>query len=129
VANPAIIRLWENAWEEFIPFLDYDGGDPQDLMQHQRHRKPERPLPARGQGPWALPHRAGCHEVPVSGHPIPRPQRHRSDTLGNEVVESAWGAVPALLPVCFPGPLAEPGVRLSTHPALHGQLFGGVRGR
>src|SRR3954447_10989160 len=21
---PAIIRLWENAWAEFIPFLDYD---------------------------------------------------------------------------------------------------------
>ena len=21
---PAIIRLWESAWEEFIPFLDYD---------------------------------------------------------------------------------------------------------
>ena len=21
---PAIIRLWANAWEEFIPFLDYD---------------------------------------------------------------------------------------------------------
>jgi putative transposase len=21
---PAIIRLWENAWTEFIPFLDYD---------------------------------------------------------------------------------------------------------
>jgi putative transposase len=21
---PAIIRLWDNAWEEFIPFLDYD---------------------------------------------------------------------------------------------------------
>jgi putative transposase len=21
---PAIIRLWSNAWEEFIPFLDYD---------------------------------------------------------------------------------------------------------
>ena len=21
---PAMIRLWENAWEEFIPFLDYD---------------------------------------------------------------------------------------------------------
>jgi putative transposase len=20
---PAIIRLWRNAWEEFIPFLDY----------------------------------------------------------------------------------------------------------
>ena len=22
---PAIIRLWRNAWEEFIPFLDYGG--------------------------------------------------------------------------------------------------------
>ena len=21
----AIVRLWNNAWEEFIPFLDYDG--------------------------------------------------------------------------------------------------------
>jgi putative transposase len=21
---PAIVRLWENAWQEFIPFLDYD---------------------------------------------------------------------------------------------------------
>ncbi len=21
---PEIIRLWDNAWEEFIPFLDYD---------------------------------------------------------------------------------------------------------
>jgi hypothetical protein len=49
--------------------------------------------------------------------------------MGHKVVESAWGAVPALLPVCFPRPLAEPGVRLSTHPALHGQLFGGVLGR
>jgi len=22
---PAIIRLWENAWTEFVPFLDYGG--------------------------------------------------------------------------------------------------------
>jgi hypothetical protein len=26
--------------------------------------------------------------MPVSGHPIPRPQRHRSDTMGNEVEAS-----------------------------------------
>jgi hypothetical protein len=49
---------------------------------------------------------------------------HRSNTMGRAVVESAWGAVPALLPVRFPRPLAEPGVRLSTHPALHDQLLG-----
>jgi putative transposase len=21
---PAVVRLWDNAWDEFIPFLDYD---------------------------------------------------------------------------------------------------------
>jgi putative transposase len=63
-------------------------GDPQGVVQHQRDRKLERPLPARGQGPWALPHRAGRHEVPLSGHPISGPQRHRSDTMGNEVEAS-----------------------------------------
>jgi len=36
------------------------------------------------------------------------------------IVESAWGAVPELLPVRFPRPLAEPGVRVSPHRALHG---------
>ena len=35
-------------------------------------------------------------------------------------VESAWGAVPGLLPVRFPRPLAEPAVRLSPQRALHG---------
>jgi hypothetical protein len=59
-------------------------------------------------------------------NPITRPDRQRQGTMGHKVVESAWGAVSALLPVCFPRPLAEPGVRLSTHPALHGQLLGSV---
>jgi hypothetical protein len=36
------------------------------------------------------------------------------------VVESAWGAVPGLLLVRFPRPLAEPGVPVSGHRALHG---------
>jgi hypothetical protein len=34
-------------------------------------------------------------------------------------VESAWGAVPALLLVRFPRPPAEPAVRLSPQRALH----------
>jgi putative transposase len=25
---PAVIRLWDNAWNEFIPFLDYAGSSP-----------------------------------------------------------------------------------------------------
>jgi hypothetical protein len=36
------------------------------------------------------------------------------------VVESAWGAVPGLLPVRFPRPLAEPAVPVSRQRALHG---------
>ena len=41
----------------------------------------------------------------------------------NAVVdESAWGAVSELLPIRFPRPLPEPGVRISTHRALHGRF-------
>jgi hypothetical protein len=36
------------------------------------------------------------------------------------LVESAWGAVPELLPVHFPRPLAEPAVPVSRQRALHG---------
>ena len=35
------------------------------------------------------------------------------------LVKSGRGAVPALPPVRFPGPLPEPDVRLAPHPALH----------
>ena len=40
--------------------------------------------------------------------------------MDDALVESARGAVLALLPVRFPVPLAEPAVRLSTQRALHG---------
>jgi hypothetical protein len=36
------------------------------------------------------------------------------------VVESTWGAVPGLLSVRFPRPLAEPAVPVSRQRALHG---------
>lgn len=41
--------------------------------------------------------------------------------MDNALVESARGAVSALLPVRFPVPLAEPAVRVSTQRALHGR--------
>ena len=41
-------------------------------------------------------------------------------------VESAWGAVPELLPVRFPRPLAEPAVPVSRQRALHGFCRSGV---
>lgn len=39
-------------------------------------------------------------------------------------VESAWGAVSGFPRVRFPRPLAEPDVRFSPHPALHGFTLG-----
>ena len=78
---PAIVRLWDNAWEEFIPFLDYDVEIRTVLCSHQRDRVAERPLPAGGQGPRPLPHRAGRAKVPVPGHPVPGPDRDRQNPM------------------------------------------------
>ncbi len=84
-------------------------------------RVPQRPLPPGRPGPRALRHRAGGDEMPVPGHPVTGPERYRSNPVGPTVVESARGAVSALLPIRFLGPLAEPGVRVSTRRALHGR--------
>ena len=74
---PAIIRLWDNAWAEFIPFLDYDIEIRKVICSHERDRDAERPLPAGGQGPRPLPDRAGRAEVPLPGDPVPGPDRDR----------------------------------------------------
>jgi hypothetical protein len=55
--------------------------------------------------------------------------RGRPRPVDDALVESARSAVPALLPVRFCGPLAEPGVRLSTHRALHDRCRQDVVGR
>ncbi len=34
---PAIVRLWENAWAEFVPFLQFDKEIPPDRVHHQRY--------------------------------------------------------------------------------------------
>ncbi len=57
-------------------------GDPPDHLQHKRDRVIERPLPAGGARPRALPDRTSRAEVPLSGHPIPRPDRPRQGEVG-----------------------------------------------
>jgi hypothetical protein len=51
---PAIVRLWNNAWTEFVPFLNFDPQDPHDHLHDQRDRKLGRQIPTSRQGPWAL---------------------------------------------------------------------------
>lgn len=53
------------------------------------NRKLERPLPAGRESPRPLPDRTGRDEMPVSGHPIPGPDRERPDTMDHEVETSA----------------------------------------
>jgi transposase-like protein len=56
---PAIIRLWEGAWEQFIPFLDYDIEIRTVLCSTNAIEISQRPVPAGDQGPRSLPLRAG----------------------------------------------------------------------
>jgi putative transposase len=65
---PGIVRLWNNAWSEFTPFLNVDPQDPHGHLHHQRDRKSERAVPPGGQGAWALPERAGRAQMSVPGH-------------------------------------------------------------
>ena len=64
-----------NAWAEFIPFLDYDVEIRTVICSTNAIESLERPLPAGGEGPRPLPHRAGRDEMSVPGHPIPGPDR------------------------------------------------------
>jgi hypothetical protein len=52
---PAISKLWEIAWGEFIPFLDERRRDPVRDLQHERDRVAQRALPSRCQSPRTLP--------------------------------------------------------------------------
>ena len=85
---PAMNRLWGNAWEEFIPFLDYDVEIRKVLCSHQRDRVAERPLPPGRPGPRALPERAVRDEDACTWSPDPwtprAPARHDGPCGGNQ---------------------------------------------
>jgi hypothetical protein len=64
--------------------------------------------------PGSHPHPGGLHLLGRSSSPPRHPGSSRA------IVESAWSAVPELLPVRFSRPLAEPAVQISPQRALHG---------
>src|SRR6266542_3418353 len=115
----AMIRLWRNAWNEFIPFLDYDTEIRKVICStnaieslNARYRRAVR---ARGHFPSEQAALKCLYLVTRSLDPT-----GKGRARWGAVVESARSAVSALLPIRFLGPLAEPGVRVSTHRALHG---------
>jgi putative transposase len=62
----AVIRLWENAWNKFIPFRTTTSRSARSSARPTRS-SPQRPLPAGSQGQRPLPDRAGSPEMPVPG--------------------------------------------------------------
>ena len=82
------VRLWRNAWQEFIPFLDYDTEIREGDLFDQRHRVAQRPLPPRDQGPQSFPHRAGSPEMPILGHPVTGPDRDRPEAMDHALETS-----------------------------------------
>ena len=81
-AYPAIGKLWRNAWEQFVPFLDYRDVEIRTVLcSTNAIESLERPLPTSRDRPRPLPDRAGRPEVPLPGDPISGPQGHRPATM------------------------------------------------
>jgi len=85
---PAIVRMWEKAWSEFAPFLDYDVEIRRVICStnaiESLNARYRRAIRARG----ALPDRAGRTQVPVPGDPSPGPDRQGPGTMGHEMERS-----------------------------------------
>ncbi len=69
----AIIWLWNNAGEEFIPFLDYNLKIRTMLCSTNAIKSLNARYRRGGQGPRPLPDRTGRVEVPLPSHPLPGP--------------------------------------------------------
>ncbi len=84
---PAVIRLWDNAWSEFIPFLDYDVEIRRVICStnaiESLNARYRRAVKARGH------FRAGRIEMSLSRHPISGPDRCRQGTMDDAVEASA----------------------------------------
>jgi putative transposase len=82
---PAIIRLWDTAWSEFCPFLDYDVEIRRVIYStnaiESLDARFRRAVKARGH----FPKRPSSVEVSLPHHPLPRPHRTRTSTLGDAV--------------------------------------------
>jgi transposase-like protein len=78
---PAVRNLWENAWADFVPFLDYSPEIRRVIYStnaieslHARFRRATL-------GPGPLPQRAGRPQVPLPCRALPGPHRQRSAPL------------------------------------------------
>src|SRR4249920_2357095 len=82
---PAIIRLWENAWAEFVPFLRFDREIRTVICTTNAIESINARLRRAVNAPWPLPDRAGRPEVPVPGDHEPGPHRTGTQAVDQPV--------------------------------------------
>src|SRR4029450_12506752 len=119
-------RLATSTTKQHVQALEQHGVDAEEVArQHALGLRGQELPPGQTRAPrrWVHP---GAFEQPPHGagcDPVAKLREFAVD------VESAWGAVAGSPWLRFPRPLAEPDVRLSPHPALHGimPLVGGAR--
>lgn len=105
---PTIVKLWENAWAEFVPFLAFDVETRKVICSTNAIESVNRPHPQGRPHPWALPERGRSTQVRLHGVDEPRPHRHRPPAL-----DHALESTPERLPDRLRRP-AHPGQPLTT---------------
>ena len=71
---PAILRLWESVWSQFVPVLDYDV-EFRRIIYSTNAIERSTPATAARCGPADTSHRTDRPRVHLPGHPIPGPHR------------------------------------------------------
>ena len=79
---PAIVRLWENAWAEFVPFLAFDAEIRKVICTTNAIESVNARIRRAVTGPRPLPERAGRAQVRLHGADEPRPDRQRPHDAG-----------------------------------------------
>ncbi len=82
---PAIVKLWENAWAEFVPFLNFHPEVRTVIYTTNAIESHQRPDPQGRQGPGTFPDRDRRHEMCVPGGHESRPHRRRPQALDHPV--------------------------------------------
>jgi hypothetical protein len=82
---PAIVKLWESAWAEFVPFLRFDQEIRTLICTTNAIVIDECPVPPLGQSPRPHNDRAGRPQAPLPRHHQPRPHRARQAAVEQPV--------------------------------------------
>jgi hypothetical protein len=85
---PAIVRLRNSGWAEFVPLLAFDVEVRLVVCSTNANRVAQRPDPASRASPRPLPDRAGRPQMPLPRPASTGPDRHRTGTMDHTLEAS-----------------------------------------